>query len=107
MTAGSCDHLLIIFLCSITAVLISRFLLDLQEANQRVVRLDCDDPLHSSRSPYDVPSFISSLGAFINPDLLTSSDDGLEWDVPSSPDEENELYTKAESQGVERSSSSA
>ncbi|TFK91441.1 hypothetical protein K466DRAFT_541688 [Polyporus arcularius HHB13444] len=91
----------------ITAILISRFLLDLQEANQTVVRLDCDDPLSSSRSPYDVPSFVSSLGAFINPDLLTSSDDELEWDVPSSPDEEKERYTKAESQGVEWSSSSA
>ncbi|RDX54079.1 hypothetical protein OH76DRAFT_1398374 [Lentinus brumalis] len=39
---------------------ISRFLLELQEANQMVVRLDPDDPLHSSRNPYDsTPSFVS------------------------------------------------
>ncbi len=37
-----------------------------------------DDPLRSSRDPYATPSFISSLGAFINPDLSASSDDELE-----------------------------
>ncbi|KAI0697814.1 hypothetical protein C8T65DRAFT_697996 [Cerioporus squamosus] len=60
---------------SVTAILVSRFLLELQEANQTVVRLDPDDPLYSSRSPYydsDTPSFISSLGGFINPDLPRS-----------------------------------
>ncbi|RDX49203.1 hypothetical protein OH76DRAFT_1483407 [Lentinus brumalis] len=94
------------FTVPITTVLLSRFLLDLQEANQTVVRLDCDDPLHSSRDPYDVPSFISSLGAFINPDLLTRSDDELDWEVPSSPDEEKEHYIKAAAQGIEWSSES-
>ncbi len=67
----------------ITAILISHFLLALQKANQMVVRLDPDDPLHSSRNPYDsTPSFVSSLGAFINPVLSTRSDgDSLELQV--------------------------
>ncbi|TFK83881.1 hypothetical protein K466DRAFT_602495 [Polyporus arcularius HHB13444] len=61
----------------ITAILTSRFLLALQEANQTVVRLDPDDPLHSSRNPWDsgTPSFISSLGGFVNPARLARSDD--------------------------------
>ncbi|RDX54075.1 hypothetical protein OH76DRAFT_1398366 [Lentinus brumalis] len=64
---------------SITAILVSRFLLELQEANQTVVRLDRDDPLHTSRDPYDsTPTFISSLGAFINPDLPALQDDDYE-----------------------------
>ncbi|KAI0714212.1 hypothetical protein C8T65DRAFT_726765, partial [Cerioporus squamosus] len=53
-----------VFTMPITAILISRFLLELQEANQVVVRLDPDDPLHSSRNAYDSSSFISSLGGF-------------------------------------------
>ncbi|KAI0694556.1 hypothetical protein C8T65DRAFT_584944, partial [Cerioporus squamosus] len=74
------------FTAPFTAILISRFLLKLQEANRVVVRLDPDDPLHSSRNPYDTgtPSFISSLGGFINPDLLArSEDDGVESHVGS------------------------
>ena len=67
---------------SITAILVSRFLLALQEADRTVVRLDPDDSLHTSRDPYNgTPSFISSLGAFINPDLLTPSDDDVEMEV--------------------------
>ncbi|RDX49142.1 hypothetical protein OH76DRAFT_1483358 [Lentinus brumalis] len=62
----------------ITAILISRFLLDLQEANQTVIRLDPDDPLHSSRNLSDTPSFIASLGGIINPDFQARLDDGLE-----------------------------
>ncbi|TFK79452.1 hypothetical protein K466DRAFT_505528, partial [Polyporus arcularius HHB13444] len=65
----------------ITAILISRFLLELQEANHTVVKLDADDPLHSSRNPWDsTPSFISSLGGFINPSRSAQSDndDGIE-----------------------------
>ncbi|KAI0709674.1 hypothetical protein C8T65DRAFT_648844 [Cerioporus squamosus] len=59
------------FTAPITAILVSRFLLELQEANQTVIRVDADDPLHFSRNPYDdsTPSFISSLGAFIQPDF--------------------------------------
>ncbi|RDX54020.1 hypothetical protein OH76DRAFT_1469432 [Lentinus brumalis] len=53
----------------VTSILVLRFLLDLQEANQMVVRLEPDDPSRSSRNPYDTPSFISSLGGFVNPDL--------------------------------------
>ncbi|KAI0697835.1 hypothetical protein C8T65DRAFT_17825 [Cerioporus squamosus] len=64
------------FTAPITTLLISRFLLALQEANQMVVRIDSDDPRHSSRNPYDsTPTFISSLGGFINPELSARSDD--------------------------------
>ncbi len=62
---------------STTAILISRFLLDLQEANQTVIRLDPDDLLHSSRNLSDTPSFIASLGNIINPDFQARLDDGL------------------------------
>ncbi|RPD59073.1 hypothetical protein L227DRAFT_550006 [Lentinus tigrinus ALCF2SS1-6] len=58
----------------ITAILVSRFLIQLQEVNHAVVPVDPDDPLHSSRDPYsDTPSFISSLGGFINPDVRAAS----------------------------------
>ncbi|TFK78432.1 hypothetical protein K466DRAFT_614166 [Polyporus arcularius HHB13444] len=62
----------------ITSILISRFLLELQEANHTVVKLDTDNPLHSSRNAWDsTPSFISSLGGFINPSRSAQSvDDG-------------------------------
>ena len=64
---------------SITAILISRFLLELQEASQAIVRVDSDDPLHLSRDLVDrTPSFISSIGGFINPDVLASHEDGVE-----------------------------
>ncbi|KAI0714149.1 hypothetical protein C8T65DRAFT_694900 [Cerioporus squamosus] len=73
------------FTAPITAILVSRFLLELQEAEQMVVRLDTDDPLHSSRVPYDgTPTFISSLGGFVNPALSTRSEyDSFELEVPS------------------------
>ncbi|RPD73242.1 hypothetical protein L226DRAFT_536366 [Lentinus tigrinus ALCF2SS1-7] len=65
---------LTIFTAPITAILVSRFLIQLQEVNHAVVRVDPDDPLHSSRDPYsDTPSFISSLGGFINPDVRAES----------------------------------
>ncbi|KAI0697857.1 hypothetical protein C8T65DRAFT_698027 [Cerioporus squamosus] len=70
---------------SLTAILISRFLLDLQEANQAVVRVDPDDPLHTSRDAWDdTHSFLSSLGAFINPDLPERSDGFGSHDVSRS-----------------------
>ncbi|TFK91445.1 hypothetical protein K466DRAFT_660057 [Polyporus arcularius HHB13444] len=65
------------FTAPLTAILVSRFLIDLQEANHAVVRVDEDDPLHSSRDPYDAPSFISSLGAFINPEFAEGPHDAL------------------------------
>ncbi|TFK85672.1 hypothetical protein K466DRAFT_494308 [Polyporus arcularius HHB13444] len=76
---------------SITTILVSRFLLQLQEANQVVVRLDPDDPLHSSRDPYDdTPSFISSLGAFISADVPAPSEDEFELRNGSRSDGEEE-----------------
>ncbi|KAI0704206.1 hypothetical protein C8T65DRAFT_696620 [Cerioporus squamosus] len=99
-----------VFTGPITAILISRFLLALQEASQAVVRLDRDDPLHSSRNPWDsTPSFISSLGGFINPDLSARSDDDgfeLELQVRSPPEAgEEEGRPQAESQAAASSSS--
>ncbi len=79
------------YICSITATLVSRFLLELQEANRMVVRLDPDDPLHSSRNfSDDTSSFISSLGACINPGLTMSRDDDYEPYAGARSDEEQE-----------------
>ena len=58
-------HLMI--LESITAILVSRFLVELQAADRAAVRVGLDDALESSSNT--MPSFISSLGAFVNPDL--------------------------------------
>ncbi|TFK85283.1 hypothetical protein K466DRAFT_495031, partial [Polyporus arcularius HHB13444] len=77
----------------LTAILVSRFLLDLQEANRAELRVDSDsDLLHSSRNPYDTSTFISSLGAFINPDSLSRrSEEDFELRVGSrSAEEESE-----------------
>lgn len=69
---------------SLSAVLVSRFLLDLQEADQVVLRVNVDDPLYSSRAN-DIPSFISSLGARINsPVLSAAQEDDLESHVGAS-----------------------
>ncbi|RPD73249.1 hypothetical protein L226DRAFT_524087 [Lentinus tigrinus ALCF2SS1-7] len=66
----------------ITAILISHFLLELQEANQTVIRIDPDDPLRFSRDPYDyTPSFISSLGAVVSPALPIPHDDDTDWHI--------------------------
>ncbi|TFK82985.1 hypothetical protein K466DRAFT_666166 [Polyporus arcularius HHB13444] len=96
------------FSAPLTTIIISRFLLELQEANQMVVRLDSDDPLHSSRGLYDsTPSFISSLGGFINPDRLVRSDgDTLDSQSSSEPPEE-EYMAQAELPQAAVSSSSA
>ena len=57
-------------LIRLNAILVSRFLLELQEADRAVVRLDCDDPLHTSRSLWDdsLRFTISSFGGAANPD---------------------------------------
>ncbi|RDX41568.1 hypothetical protein OH76DRAFT_1489391 [Lentinus brumalis] len=82
---------LTVFTGPITATLVSRFLLELQEANRMVVRLDPDDPLHSSRNfSDDTSSFISSLGACINPGLTMSRDDDYEPYAGARSDEEQE-----------------
>ncbi|RPD59065.1 hypothetical protein L227DRAFT_654438 [Lentinus tigrinus ALCF2SS1-6] len=101
-----------IFTGPITAILISRFLLQLQEANRIVVRVNPDDPLHSLRDPYDsTPDFIASLGAFINPDLPPSWDEPSEWhvDSPSNQEEDSEggVQTSESSAGPSRSASAA
>ncbi len=47
-----------------------------------VVRLDDDDPSRSSRDPYDSkPSFISSLGGFVNPALSAQSDSDVSFEL--------------------------
>ncbi|TFK91437.1 hypothetical protein K466DRAFT_596100 [Polyporus arcularius HHB13444] len=80
-----------IFTGPLTTILISRFLIDLQEADLAAVRLDPDDPMRSSeRDPYHTGGFISSLGAFINPDVSTQSEDELELQDVSRSDAEEE-----------------
>ncbi|RDX49178.1 hypothetical protein OH76DRAFT_560811 [Lentinus brumalis] len=60
---------LTIFTPPLTSILVSRFLLRLQEASQTIVRVNSDDPLYSSTDLYDeAPSFIRSLGAIHHPD---------------------------------------
>ena len=88
------------FLDSLTAILVSRFLLELQEADHWAgIRIGTDslDPSGPSRHLYSgSPStFISSLGAFINPDLTASCDDEAEL----SP----EVPFEAEDGGIEQS----
>ena len=49
---------------SLTAILVSRFLVDLQEANLRSVKVDSDDPAYiSSHSENSLPSFVAAPGA--------------------------------------------
>ena len=49
---------------SLTAILISRFLIDLQEANLRSVKVDSDDPAYiSSHSENSLPSFVAAPDA--------------------------------------------
>ena len=66
----------------ITAVLVSRFLLDLQAANQRSLKLNTDDPLHFSSGSDDgtgsltFARVVGSLGeGFVGPRLLASDED--------------------------------
>ncbi|RPD56902.1 hypothetical protein L226DRAFT_615314 [Lentinus tigrinus ALCF2SS1-7] len=103
------ESFLTAFTTPITAILISRFLLDLREANRAVMKLDPDDPLHSSKDPYDdTPSFISSLGAFVSPDLPPPHDDASSWDVDShsaDPDAEGSEGQAPEIQSAASSSS--
>ncbi|RDX54103.1 hypothetical protein OH76DRAFT_1062680 [Lentinus brumalis] len=87
---SNADSIIPTFTAPLTAIIVSRFLLELQAATQTVVRLDPDDPLHSSRNPYDsTPRFISSLGGFINMELPVPSDDVLEVNVGSYSDGED------------------
>ncbi|RPD59051.1 hypothetical protein L227DRAFT_601692 [Lentinus tigrinus ALCF2SS1-6] len=54
----------------IMSILISRFLLQLQESSQTTLRVPKDDPLHISVNAYDeTPSFVRSLGSVINPGI--------------------------------------
>ncbi|RDX41574.1 hypothetical protein OH76DRAFT_1489395 [Lentinus brumalis] len=82
------DSVITEFTAPLTAVLISRFLLELQEVDQAVVKLDADDPLYSANQGDSTPSFISSLGGFVNPALTAQSDveddnDGIRSQVRS------------------------
>ncbi|RPD73352.1 hypothetical protein L226DRAFT_561383 [Lentinus tigrinus ALCF2SS1-7] len=75
LVSGIKGSYITVFTSPITAILVSRFLLELQEAGQRIVRVDSDDPLHISMNPYDdTPSFIRSLGAVIDPTLPRDGD---------------------------------
>ncbi|RDX40555.1 hypothetical protein OH76DRAFT_1423635 [Lentinus brumalis] len=98
-----------IFTGPLTTILISRFLIDLQEADQAILRLDPDDPVRSSeRDPYHTGGFISSLGAFINPDVSAQSEDELELhDVSRSDAEEEGKVQLSQSEAAALSPSSA
>ncbi|TFK82697.1 hypothetical protein K466DRAFT_666337 [Polyporus arcularius HHB13444] len=83
-----------IFTGPMTAILVSRFLLQLQEASHTILRVDSDDPLHISMGPYDgTPSFIRSLGAVLDPDGLREDHADLDETNPR-PDIEEEERTE-------------
>ena len=68
----------------------SRFILDLQEANLVTVRVNSNDPLHFSGSR--TPSFVQSqFGTAINPNLeLHELDEDLQWDLDIEEEERSE-----------------
>ena len=51
-----------------TAVLVSRFLLNLQEASQQAMKLPSDHPLHFSTNS----SFVGAVGATIVPEVFSA-----------------------------------
>ena len=59
---------------SLTAILISRFLIDLQEANHRSVKVDSDDPAYISSysGNSDLPSFVADPGT-VGPSVESST----------------------------------
>ncbi len=93
-------HSLTPTICSITWTLVSRILLELQEANRTVIRVDADDPLNFPRGThtYDTPSFIATFGGFVSPDLVAPPDDdcNTEWHVGSRSDEKEDEEGKAQ-----------
>ncbi|TFK84717.1 hypothetical protein K466DRAFT_588699 [Polyporus arcularius HHB13444] len=97
------------FTAPITAILISRFLLALQEANRMDVRVGPDDPPLDSRDPYNTTSFISTLGGFVNPALSAWSDDedGIELHVRSASEASEEEKDSAQTEGPEATVSSS
>ncbi|RPD59008.1 hypothetical protein L226DRAFT_572380 [Lentinus tigrinus ALCF2SS1-7] len=100
--AGASD--ITYFTAPVTAILVSRFILELLEAGQKVVRVDPDDPLCFSGNIYDddeTPSFIRSLGAVIEPPRT----DNLESDVSSHSDGD-EQYLASQAVGSVSLSSS-
>ena len=56
-------HYIFLLYNSLTAILISRFLINLQEANLRSVNVDSDNPAYiSSHSENTLPSFVAAPG---------------------------------------------
>ncbi|TFK85773.1 hypothetical protein K466DRAFT_587843 [Polyporus arcularius HHB13444] len=91
---NSGESIVATFTGPITAILVLRFLLDLQEANQTVVGLGPDYPSRSSRNPYDTSSIISSLGGFVNPDFsarLADDDSEVHGTDTGEPSEEGAM----------------
>ncbi|KAI0765625.1 hypothetical protein BD413DRAFT_637664 [Trametes elegans] len=75
----------------VTVVLVSRFLLDLQAANRRALRLDSRDPLHVDVSSAGTLSFarvVGSLGASLGPSA-TVTDWRADCDVDVEEEEED------------------
>ncbi|TFK78606.1 hypothetical protein K466DRAFT_606832 [Polyporus arcularius HHB13444] len=79
VASGDSDNafsVITVFTAPITAILISRFLLELQGTHHMVIKLDTNDPLHFSGNAWDSTlSFISPIGGLINPELAARSDD--------------------------------
>ena len=69
---------------SLTAILLSRFLLNLQEANLRPVRLSSDDSLHfSALSDESLPSFVAARNSrTVNTVCEEQRHDTAQWEEP-------------------------
>ncbi|KAI0705759.1 hypothetical protein C8T65DRAFT_740799 [Cerioporus squamosus] len=78
-----------LFTDPLTSVLTWHFLLDLQEANQRDLKLDSDDPLHISMSNADSLNFARVMGS-IGSIVVPGADDLEDEDLRSSQDFSND-----------------
>ncbi len=84
-----------VLLCSITAILISRFILDLQEVNRGLVRLHSDLET-APQSSVNFAKIIGPLGS-----SLVSSHDGTETTIGDEIAEEETIAQKETDTGME------
>ena len=95
------------YLYSLTAILVSRFLMNLQEANLRSVKVDSDDSLHFS-TDNSLQSFAAAVGVYGSPVVPTGDEveggvgrlgdeetGGSASDLQYNPTEEGEIQEEA------------
>ena len=68
---------------SLTAILVSHFLVNLQQANLRSVKFDSDDPLYfSTHAENSLPSFVAASGAAADVTKTSLGDVHLKAAIP-------------------------